>query len=88
MTEISQRQLRNDSADILRRAEAGETFTVTRHGRPVGRLTGLTGSSDTDEGDPFVALSDLAASATRLPNIDSAAFRRDLDALVDSQVDI
>ncbi len=37
-TTIAQRDLRNDSADILRRVEAGEEFIVTRNGSPVAEL--------------------------------------------------
>lgn len=36
---ISQRELRNDNAAIIRAVEAGESFTVTRRGVPVARLT-------------------------------------------------
>ena len=36
--EIPQRELRNNVAAVLREAEAGGTFTVTVHGRPVARL--------------------------------------------------
>jgi prevent-host-death family protein len=35
---IPQRELRNNSARILREAEAGEVFTVTVDGRPVATL--------------------------------------------------
>jgi len=35
---IPQRELRNNISEVLRAAEAGETFTVTVHGRPVARL--------------------------------------------------
>lgn len=38
MTVIPQRQLRNEVADVLRRAEAGEVFTVTVNGRPVAQV--------------------------------------------------
>lgn len=38
MKTIPQRTLRNDSAAILRQAEAGEQFVVTVHGRPVALL--------------------------------------------------
>ena len=38
MTTISQRELRNDNASIVRRVEAGERFTVTRRGVPVADL--------------------------------------------------
>lgn len=37
-TTIAQRELRNESADILRRVEAGEEFIVTRNGTPVAEL--------------------------------------------------
>jgi prevent-host-death family protein len=36
--QISQRQLRNDNAEIMRRVEAGESFVVTRRGTPVADL--------------------------------------------------
>jgi prevent-host-death family protein len=35
---IPQRELRNNIADVLRRAEAGVEFTITVRGRPVARL--------------------------------------------------
>jgi prevent-host-death family protein len=38
MNEIPQRVLRNESGAILRRANAGETFVVTVHGRPMAVL--------------------------------------------------
>ena len=41
MTEIAARELRNRTADVLRRVEAGEEVTITSRGRPVARLTPL-----------------------------------------------
>ncbi|HET7417241.1 MAG TPA: type II toxin-antitoxin system prevent-host-death family antitoxin [Solirubrobacterales bacterium] len=38
MPQIPQKQLRNEVGDILRRAEAGEEFTITVSGRPVAKL--------------------------------------------------
>jgi prevent-host-death family protein len=35
---IPQRQLRNDNAEIMRRVEAGETFVITRNGKPIADL--------------------------------------------------
>jgi prevent-host-death family protein len=35
---IPQKELRNNVADVLRRAEAGEEFTITVAGRPVAYL--------------------------------------------------
>jgi prevent-host-death family protein len=35
---IPQKELRNNVGEVLRRAEAGEEFTITVAGRPVARL--------------------------------------------------
>lgn len=41
MREIAQRELRNDSAAVLRAVEGGEHITVTRRGVPVAALVPL-----------------------------------------------
>jgi prevent-host-death family protein len=38
MTTIPQKELRNNIGDVLRRAEAGEEFTITVAGRPAAQL--------------------------------------------------
>jgi len=38
VTTIPQKELRNNVGDVLRRAEAGEEFTITVAGRPVAQL--------------------------------------------------
>ncbi|MEY3407543.1 MAG: hypothetical protein RL038_604 [Actinomycetota bacterium] len=38
MESIPQRELRNQSGEILRRVQAGEAFTITNHGKPVAVL--------------------------------------------------
>ena len=38
MPTIPQKELRNNVGEVLRRAQAGEEFTVTVAGRPVARL--------------------------------------------------
>jgi prevent-host-death family protein len=38
MTEVASRELRNDTARVLRRVDAGEDVTITANGRPVARL--------------------------------------------------
>lgn len=43
---ISQRELRNDNAVLIREVEGGESFTVTRRGVPVARLVPLTEVED------------------------------------------
>ncbi|QAY73632.1 type II toxin-antitoxin system prevent-host-death family antitoxin [Agromyces protaetiae] len=38
MSTISHREMRNNSAEVLRRVESGETITVTNRGRAVAQL--------------------------------------------------
>jgi prevent-host-death family protein len=38
MADVPARELRNDTAGLLRRAEAGEEIRITVHGRAVARL--------------------------------------------------
>ena len=38
MATIPQKELRNNVGEVLRRAEAGEEFTITVAGRPVAQL--------------------------------------------------
>jgi prevent-host-death family protein len=40
---ISQREMRNDSGEVLRSVAAGESYTVTRNGTPVARIVPLDG---------------------------------------------
>lgn len=46
MKTISQRELRNDNAAVMRGIEQGETYTVTRRGVPVARLGPTDAGSD------------------------------------------
>jgi len=41
MAEIAARELRNHTADVLRRVEAGEQVTITSRGRPVAQLVAV-----------------------------------------------
>jgi prevent-host-death family protein len=75
-TTISQRQLRNDNGDIMRRVEAGESFIVTRHGVPVAELTPLRRRR-------FVPAEELIEAFRGAPRIDYKRLRADLDAVVD-----
>ncbi len=38
MTDVAARDLRNNTAEVLRRVEAGELVTITSRGRPVAQL--------------------------------------------------
>ncbi len=71
-TTISQREFRNDSGEIMRRLDQGETFIVTRNGTPVGELTPV-------HRPRFVAASAVIAAFRNAPAIDAVQFRADLD---------
>lgn len=73
---ISQRELRNDSGDIMRRLDAGDTFIVTRNGQPVGELVPLRRQR-------FVPAETVLALFDRAPAFDPVRFRADLDAVAD-----
>ncbi|HEY3709725.1 MAG TPA: type II toxin-antitoxin system prevent-host-death family antitoxin [Amycolatopsis sp.] len=69
---IGQRELRNDNAEIMRRVEAGESFTVTRNGKPVADLIPHLGTVDRGR-----TLHEVQASFCRLSPMDSAEWRRE-----------
>ena len=46
MRTISQRELRNDNAEVMRGVEEGETYTVTRRGVPVARIVPFNAAQD------------------------------------------
>ncbi len=71
---ITQRELRNDSGEIMRRLDKGETFIVTRNGTPVGELTPLRRHR-------FVSADAIVAMFRNAPAIDAERFRTDLDAI-------
>ncbi|HEY3830879.1 MAG TPA: hypothetical protein VGO03_01170 [Acidimicrobiia bacterium] len=75
---ISQRELRNESGDIMRALDRGETFVVTRNGVPVGELRPIARSRYVDAG---VAL----AAFRGAPAVDAARFRRDVDSMIDQR---
>jgi len=70
--EITQRELRNDSGEIMRNLDEGETFVVTRNGVPVGELTPLRRHR-------FVAAEAAVGLFRKAPAVDAAQFRADLD---------
>jgi prevent-host-death family protein len=72
--EITQRELRNDSGEIMRQLDRGESFVVTRSGVPVGELVPLRRHR-------FIS-SDAAVAIFRgAPPVDYKTFRSDLDRL-------
>lgn len=77
---ISQRELRNDSAAVLREVQQGTGLIVTRNGTPVAELRPIARRR-------FVSRALLAEAAGRVPRIDRARFRDDVDRLVDPSAD-
>lgn len=77
---ITQRELRNDSAAVLREVQAGHTLIVTRNGMPVAELRPVAPRC-------FVPRAALIEMASRAPRIDAKRFRRDLDRVVEPSVD-
>ncbi len=73
---ITQRELRNDNAEIVRALENGDSFIITRNGVPVGRLAPIGRRT-------FVPTSELKESAAHLPRINYEKFREDIDAYID-----
>lgn len=74
--EITQRELRNESGEIMRALDRGETFVVTRNGVPVGELTPLRQRR-------FVAAEAAVAAFAGAPAIDRERFRADVDSVLD-----
>ncbi len=77
---ITQRELRNDSAAILREVQAGQTIIITRNGVPVAELRPI-------QPHRFVPRAVIAEAAARAPRVDAGRFRADLDAVIDQSVD-
>jgi prevent-host-death family protein len=76
--EITQRELRNESGEIMRALDRGETFVVTRNGVPVGELTPLRQRQ-------FVAAEAAVMLFAHAPAIEFGRFRADVDAVLDQQ---
>jgi prevent-host-death family protein len=75
---ITQRELRNESGEIMRALDRGETFIVTRSGVPVGELTPVRQRE-------FVAAGSAVALFGGAPAVDFERFRDDVDALLDQE---
>ena len=70
--ELTQRELRNNSGEIMRGLDEGKTYLVTRRGVPVGELTPLRRHR-------FVSAEAAVAMFRGAPEVDLARFRQDLD---------
>jgi prevent-host-death family protein len=76
---ITQREFRNDSGEIMRRLDKGESFIVTRSGVPVGELTSLRRHR-------FVPTAAVLAIFRNAPAVDPGRFRADVDAWADQDI--
>lgn len=74
--EVSQRDLRTRSKEIMDAVERGDSFAVTRDGHRIGELIPLR------RGSRFLSRADFVRGSQRAPRIDLAAFRADQDAAV------
>lgn len=77
---ITQRELRNHSARVLREVQVGNTIVVTRHGVPVAELRPVPPPR-------YVARAVLADAAQQAARVDSDRLRKDLDAVVGQSLD-
>jgi len=75
MSEVTVRDLRNHGGDVVERVSRGERLTVTLGGRPVAELRPLPHQG--------VEAANLLQRWKNLPAIDADHFRRDIDAIVD-----
>jgi antitoxin (DNA-binding transcriptional repressor) of toxin-antitoxin stability system len=74
--EITQRQLRNESGDVMRALDAGERFTVTRNGVAVGELTPVSRRR-------FASRDAVLRAFSHAPPLDAQRFRADVDRVID-----
>jgi prevent-host-death family protein len=79
--EITQRDLRTRSREIMDAVEHGQSFTVTRDGHRIGELVPLR------QRRRFVPRQEFAAMSRNAPAVDLEAFRADQDAVLDHQAD-
>ncbi len=76
---ITQRELRNDSGEIMRALDAGETFIVTRNSVPAAELRPI-------ERRRFVWTSSLLETAAALGRVKVDRFFADLDRRLDQNL--
>jgi prevent-host-death family protein len=73
---ITQRELRNNSGEIMRGLDRGEEYTITRNGVPVGVLRPYARRQ-------FVGVEAVKDAFAGTPRIDWRQLRDDLDAIAD-----
>jgi antitoxin (DNA-binding transcriptional repressor) of toxin-antitoxin stability system len=76
--EVTQRDLRNRSKEIMDAVAHGHAFTVKRNGHQIGELIALLRHRR------FVSRTEFAAMSRNAPQVDLEAFRADQDAVLDA----
>jgi prevent-host-death family protein len=79
--EITQRDLRTRSREIMDAVEHGQSFTVTRDGHRIGELIPLR------QRRRFVPREEFVVMSRNAPAVDLEAFRADQDAALDHDAD-
>jgi antitoxin (DNA-binding transcriptional repressor) of toxin-antitoxin stability system len=79
-TEVTQRELRNNSGEIMRGLDQGKTYVVTRNGVPVGELAPMRRHR-------FVSAEAAVAVFKGAPSVDLERLRRDLDRVASQDPD-
>lgn len=78
--EVSQRDLRMRSKEIMDAVERGDSFTVTRDGHQIAELVPMRRRRR------FVSRTEFARGSQLAPLIDVAAFRADQDSAYDQSL--
>jgi antitoxin (DNA-binding transcriptional repressor) of toxin-antitoxin stability system len=73
--QITERQLHNDSGEVMRSLDRGQSFIVTRDGVPIAELTPVRRKR-------FVTAAAAVAAFRGAPAIEGERFRADLDRAV------
>jgi len=81
LEEITQRDLRMRSREIMDAVEGGQVFVVTRDGHRIGELVPLRRRRR------FVPRAEFAAMSHSAPEVSAEDFRADQDAVVDQEPD-
>lgn len=77
--EITQRDLRQRSKDIMDAVEGGQSFTVTRDGNQIGELIPIRRRAR------FVGRAAFVAMSRNAPTIDPSALRADQEVSADDE---
>ena len=76
---ITQRELRNNSGEIMRQLDQGESFVVTRNGIPVGELSPLRRHR-------FISAEVAVAAFRGAPRVEFDRLRADLDRAASQEI--